>query len=172
MSIVYDGKNTHYSELFKGKYGRTIYETREQYQKRFWQCIDKIEKDDHWVWLGSYINEQPIFTFCGITMKADILAQIWVKDIGKHGLRKYHYCLRSKCINPIHLLSNNEIQNVYNGLAFNELLEETKNEIKLLYQSKQYTTLQLATMFNVAQRVISQIIISGMIDLKKVYRVF
>jgi len=149
------------THLYKGAYNSLLYETRKQYQERFWSCVNKsCGEEDHWEWMGSRDGKRmPLFIFNGIDMYADSLAAIWNKDPDRFEKKKYYDCSVLDCINPHHLMSYNEITNFYYP-ADCELPEADVIMIKHLYKTLTYTTIELALMYKVSRRIISRIIVS------------
>ena len=105
------------THLYRGGYNALLYETREQFQERFWSCVDRnvgYDIPDHWYWLGSRDSMgRPLFIFNGIDMYADVLAKIWNKGPERFECKKYYDCSPKDCVNPYHLLSYNEITTFY-----------------------------------------------------------
>ena len=137
-----------------------LYETREQFQERFWSCVIKSDEyDGHWYWRGSIdAQRRPIFIFNDIEMYADVLAKIWNKDPERFIEKKYFDCSPLKCMNPYHLISYNDFSTFYYPPKLT-LDASEKDLIISMYKSKKYTTVDLALEFNVSRRTISQLLV-------------
>ena len=166
--------DTESSIILKNSYGGNKYETREQFQERFWRCIIRKPYTEglHWYWKGSKDPQgRPIFAYNGIKMLVRDLIYAW-KDSqpnANHDDINVYYdgiCTCLECLNPVHEYDDTEYEPIINA----ELSPYAKMKLKDLYGTKQYTTVDLAELLQIKRRTVSNFITANVFKPAAPYR--